>query len=87
MMVSTYSHQRRLNAVKALLLLAAIVALILAPRLVRAELIEQVQRLDGDTHITTPAAISPSLSPEPLTHRNLAVPGAAGIADTQANTP
>lgn len=86
-MVSTYSHQRRLNAVKALVLLAVIVALILAPRLVRAELVEHVQRFEGDSRVETAVTISRSLINERHSRRHIVLATADDFADAQSATP
>lgn len=86
-MVSTYSHQRRLNAIKALVLLAVIVALILAPRLVRAELVEHVQRFEGDSRVETAVAISRSLINERHSRRHIVLATADDFADAQSATP
>lgn len=86
-MVSTYSHQRRLNAAKALILLAVIVALILAPRLVRAELVEHVQRFEGDSRVETSVAISRSLITERHSRPYIVLATSDDFADAQSATP
>ena len=86
-MVPTYSHERRLNAIKALVLLAVIVALILAPRLVRAELLNMVQRFEGDSRVETSVAISRNLINEPQSRRYMVLATAGTFADAQTATP
>ncbi|WP_336249402.1 cell wall-binding repeat-containing protein [Stomatohabitans albus] len=86
-MATPYSHTRRLNAVKALAALAIIITLILMPQVLKAELMQQLQRFEGDSRVETSVAISRSLIPYAQLRDRIVVATADDFADAQAATP
>lgn len=57
-MVSTYSNTRRNNAIKALFALLVLVAIILIPRVVKADMLAHLQLIQGQFQAETSVAFT-----------------------------